>query len=333
MNLDINKLMELNLKEIALLESGSIHNGSYKNINLDCSLQIFDKLLENNLNYIREFKTALLFSGGIDSSILAKKMTDLNIEFTPIFIAKENEPDFKNAIQASKLLKMNLIKIKFNIEKFEEIIPEIMKLIDDKDEKQINIGAPFTLAAKYLKKDDYNVAILGQGADELFGGYQRYVDFLKENLNEFHDYHVKDIQESVIKNFRRDYAIFSKNNIKLCLPYFTEDIIKFALSLPIEYIIKYEQDPPIKKVFLRNYAEWIGIPKKIYEKKKVAIQFGSGSYKILRKIALKHGFTKDFANSYGYRRHVQLYLDYIAQKYQIFNSKLDANKIEADLKS
>jgi len=333
MNLDINKLNKLNLKEFRLLESGSLSNINLKSYDLDSALKMFDKILENNLNLIKGFKTALLFSGGIDSTILAYKMIKLDIDFTPIIVAAEKEPDYKNAIQSSKTLGIDPIKIKFDMEEFEQIIPEIMKLIDDVEEKQVNIAAPFTLAAKFLKKDQYNVAILGQAADELFGGYQRYVDFLKENQNGFQDFHLKDIQESVLQNYRRDNAIFSKNNVKLYLPYFTESILEIALSLPAILLVDYQEEPPIKKRFLREYAKRIGIPRNIYDRKKIAIQFGSGSYKILRKIALKYEFTKDLANSFGYRRNVQLYLDYIAQKNEISDAKLDINQIETALKS
>ena len=51
----------------------------------------------------------------------------------------------------------------------------------------------------------------------------------------------------------------------------------------------------------------------IIQMKKTAIQFGSGSYRLLRKLAIEQGFTKEFALKYGYNDNTQLYLDYLAQ--------------------
>ncbi|NHI93990.1 MAG: hypothetical protein EAX96_15990 [Candidatus Lokiarchaeota archaeon] len=321
----------MNFKAIEFLKSGNLEIQDY-DLDLDSALQSFNKYLEVNLKRIIGFNNALFLSGGIDSSILAYKLNDLRIDFKALIIANEKEPDYRNAIEIADKLDIEINEIKLTLDKFENIIPEVIKILSDTEEKQVNIAAPFLLGAKYLQKKGFEIAILGQGADELFCGYQRYVDFLQVNPDQFKEFHLNDIKESVLQNFTRDNAIFSNYGIKICLPYFTENIIKLALSIPVKFLVNNEVKSPIKKFFLREYAKKLGIPKIIHEKKKIAIQFGSGSYKLLRKIALKNGFTKEISEKFGYRRHVQLYLDYLAQELGIKELGLNIDEITRILK-
>ena len=321
----------MNSKDIKFFNSISLKKIPERELDLDSAIDEFDQILEANLMKISGEKSALFLSGGIDSSILAFKLKELGIKFAAIIVASVNEPDFQNAIEVAKELDINIINRQLTVDKFEPIIPEIMRTIDDTEEKEVNIAVSFLMGAKFLQKNHFKVAILGQGADELFGGYQRYVDFLKEKSNQFKEFHLRDIKECVLKNYARDKAVFSSFGIEIYLPYFTEKIIELALSLPINLIVKHDTDPPIKKVFLRKYAKKLGLSKNIYEKKKIAIQFGSGSYKLLKQIALKNGFTKNFAEKFGYRRNIQFYLDFVAQMNMIKDSKLDTELIISEL--
>jgi asparagine synthase (glutamine-hydrolysing) len=301
----------------------ALDDGSF---DLMSNLKKFDNLLESSLLLLKNNNVALLFSGGIDSAVLALKMNQLNLKYRPIIMANEKELDYKNAIEASKVLNLDLTIIPLTMENFEQAIPEIMKIIGTTEEKQINISVPFYFITKYMIDNNLNIAVLGQGADELFCGYQRYVNYMIKDPNTFKKYHAQDLRNSILKNFDRDNAIFSSKGIIVYLPYVNEKIVKLALSLPNEVLINYNAKPPIKKNFLRLYAEMLGLDKKIRQKKKVAIQFGSGSYKLLRRLALKYGFTKPFSQKYGYLRHVQLYLDYLAQENGIRDFHLNLKK-------
>ncbi len=293
---------------------------------LNGALEAFDRALETSLLPLRNRKVLLLFSGGIDSSLLAVKLTKLKIEYTPLLIANKKEVDYKNATEGAKILGLTLQIIELDAIIYEKIIPEIIKTIGTTEEKQVNISAPFYLAAEYAKTNRFEVAVLGQGADELFCGYQRYIDYLAKDPDNFRAFHLEDIKKSASKNFARDEAIFSSKEITLYNPYLSEEIVKLTFSLPNRALITMDAKKPIKKHFLRLYAKSFGLDEKIIQKKKVAIQFGSGSYRLLRKIALKRGFTKDFSMQHGYLTNAQLYLDYTSQQHGIKNFNLKIEK-------
>jgi asparagine synthetase B (glutamine-hydrolysing) len=58
----------------------------------------------------------------------------------------------------------------------EEIASKVVNLVEEPNPVKIAIGVPFYWAAEKTAEAGLKVLLAGQGADELFGGYQRYVN-------------------------------------------------------------------------------------------------------------------------------------------------------------
>jgi asparagine synthase (glutamine-hydrolysing) len=130
----------------------------------------------------QEVDSALLLSGGIDSTllaILAKEMGyNLNHLTTSFSDSKYDESDIVKKITSRYKLKSTLIEM--SPPSLEDLI-EISKKIDEP------IAEPSFFAAYKLgrvaKLNNYKVIINGDGADELFGGYPTYqADLIDKNL-------------------------------------------------------------------------------------------------------------------------------------------------------
>jgi asparagine synthase (glutamine-hydrolysing) len=166
-----------------------------------------------------------------------------------------------------------------------------VELIEEPDPVKASIGVPFYWAAQQAAEAGFKVMLAGQGADELFGGYQRYVNECCQDGSEkarqtmFHD--VVKIHES---NLERDMKICGFHAVELRLPFASFEVAEFALSLPIE--CKIEQKPDtLRKLVLRKVAQNMGMPASIADKPKKAVQYSTGINDAVKRIAKKHEKT------------------------------------------
>jgi asparagine synthase (glutamine-hydrolysing) len=115
-------------------------------------------------------------SGGIDSSVvtvLASKLIDNNINtFTGAFRESKNFDETEYAAEIAKACNANMYQIYPTESDFIDLMP---KLIYHLDEPVVGPGAFPQYMVSGLAKENVTVVLGGQGGDEIFGGYARYV--------------------------------------------------------------------------------------------------------------------------------------------------------------
>ena len=240
---------------------------------------------------IPQQKFALLFSGGLDSTIIAKMLKDLGKEFT-CYVAgtSDNAPDVIAAKEIAKELDLTLKVTIVPKEGVEDYIRRIAPLIEDNNVVKIGVALPLYIAAQQAKKDGNKVIFSGSGADELFAGYARYKE---GNLKDLNKDCFSDILKIYEKNCYRDDVITMNNNLELRVPFLDKEVVEFALNIAPEEKIK----NGIDKYILRKLAEEIGISKAFAQRKKKAAQYGSGFDKAIEKLARpqkKSAYLKQF---------------------------------------
>ena len=121
-------------------------------------------------------------SGGIDSSnlVLSLKEQGIDIDTFSIGFEDESKNESKYACEISRNLKTNHNEKILNNNDCINIIPDVVRFFDEpfSDPSQI----PTFLLARFARKK-IKVAISGDGADELFGGYPRYKNISKLWIN------------------------------------------------------------------------------------------------------------------------------------------------------
>jgi len=223
-------------------------------------------------------RTGVLFSGGLDSSmtaLLASRYSDVVLYTAGV----EGSQDLEWARKVSEALGLELKERVFTKEDVEEALPRVMFAIEEPNPMNLAIGIPLYFATKAASKDGVKVLLSGQGADELFGGYAKY---LKEPalMNQ-------DILKLGDRNLARDDKIAMLNGVEGRYPFLSLPLVWAALSIPVELKIR----DGVRKYILRRTAEELGLPDEVAWREKKAAQYGSGAQKILEKMAKERGMT------------------------------------------
>jgi asparagine synthase (glutamine-hydrolysing) len=226
----------------------------------------------------------------------------------------EGSKDIGNATQAAEELGLPL-KINFmTLEKLQENLLNIVYMIEEINPLKLSIALPLFFSAQLAKSDGLKFMISGNGADELFGGYARYIEILESRgYSALHQALFKDVKEMAEGNIQRDDAAGMANSIELELPYLDYELVKYALSIPPQHKIAKINSTYIRKFILRKIAEKIELPETLVNRPKIAMQFGSLSQKLLEKLARMSGFNKNLAKRYGYQSSLKLYIETIAR--------------------
>jgi asparagine synthase (glutamine-hydrolysing) len=317
------------------------------------AVSIYEKaLLASMKKRTQDFdKVGIIFSGGIDSVIiawLAKRMVPEVICYTG---GIRGSNDIVYARQIAKKLNLKLRVNELTQDEVEEMIPEVINTIEDTNAGQVEVAIPVYAAVKLAHEDGINVMFSGQAADELFGGYAWYARVVeKEGYQKLRDHMTQDLLLLYKETLEREDKITMAHSIEMREPFLDIGVIRCSMGMDLKLNIKGASDILGKHVH-RKLAQKLGIPKNIAYRIKEAAQHGSGMHSIFDTIARKHGFdestiskkyldvlqTREKMGSsqrYGYlfenekmwiaEPHVQMYLDSISKTLPTFEQNLMA---------
>ncbi|MCR8454539.1 MAG: asparagine synthetase B [Crenarchaeota archaeon] len=239
--------------------------------------RILSELIMKSVERLTSDEIAILFSGGLDSTVIAK-VTSQFADVHLFVAAMPESHDYALARKIADALKLPLRIRVIQPEELEYYLEKTIYVIDDWNPLKVLIGTPIYAACEMIHDEKFKVIFTGQGADELFGGYAKY---LKMSPGEFLLNNFIDILTLSAKNLERDECIAASNHLDLRLPYLDDDIVNFSLMLTPKLKI----NNGVRKYVLRLAAIRLGIPSEIAFIPKKAIQYSTGITKSARKFA------------------------------------------------
>jgi len=232
-------------------------------------LWLLDNAVKKNIS---GSEAAVAFSGGLDSALLAKLASRYaSVHAYTIGIA--GAYDLANAERSAKAIGIPLEKIIASKDEVVRASEEAGKIVLDPSILDIHIATPLQLLCRHARSKGVTELLIGQGADELFGGYARYEKMGKEQLQSALQTDYEKLP-AILKI--RDCAVALHNGITLKTPYLEKEVADFALGLPLEFKVNKG-----RKIILREAARLAGLPPEICAQPKKAIQYGSGVSKVL----------------------------------------------------
>lgn len=281
-------------------------------------------LLDDAVRRACEKRVGVVYSSGIDSSLIAF-LASKHCEVAAYCVGGKNSEDLKYARELEAQMGFALTAIDIDEAKVEEMLPRLIKIVGTCEPLKVSVGVPLYFAAREAKKDKLSVVLSGQGGDELFGGYNRYLAHAAKGDSQALGMAMKkDADNAYADNLDRDIAIFSAFGIELRFPYMDQKFAEYAQGLSTDSKIfevkgleefsctdELNGKKFIRKYVLRRVASRSGLPKAILDRKKKAAQYGSESEKLIERIAKAKGYKKKAADA-GRSDYVRMYLSSLA---------------------
>jgi asparagine synthase (glutamine-hydrolysing) len=239
-------------------------------VNVDEVAAKLQDLLEKSVK--RNLTRDMLFSGGIDTSILATIVSrDLQIRGFTCAFKEANALDIKYAKLMAKRLNIEHYMNSFGEKEVFEAIPDVVKVLKSFDPMEVRNSITINIGLRFAKSYGSNEIITGDGADELFAGYHMYYRHVgnKEKLS------------AMLKKMWGIMAfsagtIGDNLGIDVRQPFLDPEVQKFAMNLDPRYYVQKERGEVWGKWILRKAYENV-LPQEIRWRDKNPIEVGSGT--------------------------------------------------------
>jgi len=185
---------------------------------------LWNKMFESVQNRLvsKNYPISLLVSGGLDSSIIAAILSELNAD-VKWFSIENGEKEYIDILR--KHLNKEVTFLDYSMD--DSIVKEIYQIWN---EGPIDLGSvipQYHLFEAVKKFGGYRIVLSGDGSDELFGGYSR--------INEYDSQKSDVFDELSFYHLPRLDKMSMAHTLELRSPFLHLDIVRFALHLPLEW--------------------------------------------------------------------------------------------------
>lgn len=185
---------------------------------------LWDKMFESVENRLvsKNYPISVLVSGGLDSSIIAAILKEMNAQVA-WFSIENGETPFINDLEAHIGIKTNFLEYGMDSTK-NSLIYTLW------NETPVDLGSvipQYHLFDAVKRKSGYRIVLSGDGSDELFGGYSRIHDYDSQKSDIF--------DELTFYHLPRLDKMSMAHTLELRNPFLNLDILRFAAHLPLEW--------------------------------------------------------------------------------------------------
>lgn len=246
----------------------------------DLQSALTEALVTPTLRYLSQStkpRIGLLLSGGLDSSILLKLLVDnlSDEQMSRVALFTIGYPDSEDVRNVKRLcidLQLNFTHVEpYGDERSLDILEAIVRQNESPESRVARIGLLYEVLAAEIEKQGIHVLIAGEGADELFYGYERFNDGLHDAaIDELYGAFIRHVfPRTLLQRLDRSYA---RHCIEGRVPFLDQEIVDLAASFTAREKVGTEG---AYKLPLRELARNIGLPPYISERPKTKMGVGA----------------------------------------------------------
>jgi len=237
-------------------------------------------------------RLAVAFSGGVDSGLVAAGAPD-----APCYVAGfEGCHDVAAAREAAAATDRDLRVVEITHEALLRAVREVAAATGRRNPMDLAIAVPLYLAAEAAAADGIDRLAVGQGADELFGGYSKVVDPATDDRVDADT--VRGARTETVRTLpdqlERDVLALRAAGVEPVAPLLDDRVVSAALALPGELLASDGE----RKVALRRAATG-RVPESVRTADKKAVQYGTYVSRELDRLARRAGFKRRMDDHVG----------------------------------
>jgi asparagine synthase (glutamine-hydrolysing) len=230
-------------------------------------LQRLDTAVRKRL--VSDVPLGVFLSGGLDSSLIATLACRYKTPLDTFYVGTADSSDRAPARIMASFLKTRHHERDFTIEEALDALPEVIYSLESFDCALVRSAIPNYFLAK-LAREHVKVALSGEGADELFAGYE-YLKHLDRNaLGPELSYITGALHNT---NLQRCDRMSMAHSLEVRVPFLDVAMVDYAFKIPLSF--KQHGPERSEKWILRKVAERL-LPLEIAWRKKTKFAAGSG---------------------------------------------------------
>ena len=239
----------------------------------------------------------VFLSGGLDSSLVAaiaaKVLAEQGAQLQTFAVGTPGSPDLVAARRVAEHIGSLHRETTYTAEDALAALPDVVRAIESFDPGLVRSAVPnFFLAretAKHVK-----VVLTGEGADELFAGYDYLCDF--HDPAELHRELVRTVESLHNLNLQRCDRVTMAHGLEARVPFLDRATIAWALRLPPEAKLS-GPGIPEKKLLREAFEGWL--PHDLLWRKKAEFGDGSGARDVLSEATSRAVSDEEFEAERG----------------------------------
>jgi len=169
----------------------------------------------------------------------------------------------------------------------ERAVPEVARATGRTNAMDVQIALPLYLVGERVAADGFDALAVGQGADELFGGYEKVVRLDHRVEAETVRGAVREQIRSLPNQLPRDVLTIEATGLEPVAPFLHDAVVEAALRLPDELLA----DADERKRGFRRVADR-HLPAEVASRDKKAVQYGSLVARELDRLARQAGYKR-----------------------------------------
>jgi asparagine synthase (glutamine-hydrolysing) len=237
-------------------------------------------------------RLAVAFSGGVDSALVASGVPD-----APCYVAGfDGCHDVAAAREAARAMDRTLRVVTITHDALRRAVVDVALATGRRNPMDLAIAVPLYLTAEAAAADGVDRLAVGQGADELFGGYSKVVDPADDHRVDADT--VRGARTETVRTLpaqlERDVLALRAAGVEPVTPLLDDRLVAAALRLPASLLAT----PTRRKIALRRAASGL-VPESVRTADKKAVQYGTYVSRELDRLARQRGFKRRLDDHVG----------------------------------